>query len=421
MYRPLADRMRPLTFDDVVGQESILGKNGILRRMLAAGNIPNLIFFGPPGTGKTTVANIIASETNKTLYKLNATTASVADIKQMIADAGTLLAPNGILLYLDEIQYFTKKQQQSLLEFIENGMITLIASTTENPYFYVYTAILSRSTVFEFKPVEESEIERALLRASALLEKDIGSTIRFEDGVLGHLSASAAGDVRKALNSLEVLVLAAQSSGGETVLTLEDAEQVTRRSGLRFDRDGDNHYDLLSAYQKSMRGSDPDAAVYYLARILAGGDLASACRRLLVCAAEDVGLAYPQALQTAVAAVQAADRLGLPEAQIPLAQAVIMVATAPKSNSASEAIAAAAADIAAGKTGDIPAALRDSHYSGAAKRGHGLDYKYPHSFENNWVEQQYLPDELKSAVYYKYGKNKNEQAFKQYWERIRGK
>jgi len=421
MYQPLADKIRPQKLSEVVGQREILGENGILRRIITGGAVPNMIFFGPSGTGKTTVANIIAAETQRALYKLNATSASVADIKQIIADSDTLLTPNGILLYLDEIQYFTKKQQQSLLEFTENGKITLIASTTENPYFYVYNAILSRSTVFEFKPVEPEDIAVAVSRAAEIYGEELGCKIAFEDGVLDQLSHCAGGDVRKAINALEALISAGKNDGKTVTLSMSDAEQVTRRSALRFDRDGDNHYDLLSAYQKSMRGSDPDAAVYYLARILEGGDLASVCRRLLVTAAEDVGLAYPQALQTALAAVQVADRIGLPEAVLPLAQAVILVATAPKSNSASSAIGRAMRDIKAGVGGDIPAHLKDSHYSGAEKLGRGIEYKYAHDFPNNWVEQQYLPNAIKASRYYEYGENKNEQAFKAYWESVKKK
>ncbi len=419
MYKPLADRLRPETLDEVVGQHQILGQRGLLRRIIASGNITNMIFFGPPGTGKTTVANIIAKETNRTLYKLNATTASISDIKSMISDIDTLLAPGGILLYLDEIQYFNKKQQQSLLEFIENGKIVLIASTTENPYFYVYGAILSRSTVFEFKPIPSEDIEKSITRAANLLGEEHNTQIAFEDGVVEHIASCSGGDVRKALNSLEVLVAASETTDGRTLVTVADALVVSQKTSLRFDRDGDNHYDLLSAFQKSIRGSDPDAAVYYLARILAGGDLVSACRRLLVIAAEDVGLAYPQAMSVVMACVNAAQQLGLPEAQIPLAEAVILCATSPKSNSAAEAVGAAMSDIQNGKTGDVPNNLRDAHYQGAAKLGRGLTYMYPHAYPNNYVKQQYLPDELVDTVYYKYGNNKNEQSFYKYWDKIK--
>jgi len=419
MYKPLADRLRPQKLSDVVGQREILGENGLLKRIIESGKITNLIFFGPSGTGKTTVANIIANETNRTLHKLNATTASISDIKAIISDVDTLMAPGGVLLYLDEIQYFNKKQQQSLLEFIENGKIVLIASTTENPYFYVYGAILSRSTVFEFKPVPPEDVETAVRRAVNILEKEHNASIEFEDGVLRHIAVCSGGDVRKAINAVELLVEASAGSGGRIVITAEDANVVSQRSVLRFDRDGDSHYDLLSAFQKSIRGSDPDAAVYYLARLLEGGDLPSACRRLLVAAAEDVGLAYPQAMPIVTACVNAALQVGLPEAQIPLAEAVILCATAPKSNSAVSAISKAAEDIKNGRVGDIPDHLRDSHYSGAEKLGRGLTYKYPHSFPNHYVKQQYLPDDLKDRVYYEYGPNKNEQAFRSYWDKIK--
>ncbi len=421
MYQPLADRLRPMSLDNVVGQEHILGDNGLLKRLISSGSVPNMIFFGPSGTGKTTVANIIAKETNRVLHKLNATTASVSDIKSIIADVDTLLAPEGILLYLDEIQYFTKKQQQSLLEFIENGKITLIASTTENPYFYVYNAILSRSTVFEFKPVKAEAVEIAVLRAVKMLSEEERCEIEIEDGVVQHISVCCGGDVRKAINAVEVLITSAERKNGRLFVTLEDAKTVAQHSAMRFERDGDSHFDLMSAFQKSIRGSDPDAAIYYMARMLEGGDMVSVCRRLLVTAAEDIGLAYPQAIQTTVACVSAANQLGLPEAQIPLAEAVILCATAPKSNSASSAIGAAMNDVKNGVGGDPPEHIRDSHYSGAEKLGRGEGYKYPHSFPGNYVKQQYLPDSIKNKRYYKYGGNKNEQAFKRYWDSVKGK
>lgn len=419
MYKPLADRMRPTSLEDVVGQEEILGENGLLRRIIEAGTATNMILFGPPGTGKTTIANIIAERTKRTLYKLNATTASISDIKSIISEVDTLMAPGGILLYLDEIQYFNKRQQQSLLEFIENGKIILIAATTENPYFYVYGAILSRSTVFEFKPVPPAEIEKVVIRAAKECEKDLDAEILFEDGVVKQIALRAGGDVRKAINAVELLAGATKVEKGKAVITSKDAAVVSQRSAMRFDKDGDNHYDLLSAFQKSIRGSDPDAAIHYLARLLEGGDLPSACRRLLVCAAEDVGLAYPQAMPIVVACVNAALQVGLPEAQIPLAEAVILCATAPKSNSAVEAIGLAAADIRNGKAGDVPPHLRDAHYKGAETLGRGIEYKYPHSYPGHYVPQQYLPDELLGKIYYSYGNNKNEQAFKAYWDRIK--
>lgn len=413
MYQPLADKIRPKTLDDVVGQRHLLGKTGLLRRVIESGTIPNMIFYGPSGVGKTTVASIIAKQTERKLYHLNATTAGIADIKAIIDELDTFLAPNGALVYLDEIQYFNKKQQQSLLEFIETGKMTLIASTTENPYFYVYNAILSRSTVFEFKPIEVTDMQHAVERAFSLAIGDKGTTV--EDGVAAYIAQAVGGDVRKALGAVELLVLGAGQDG----VTLADAEQAAQRSNMRYDRDGDSHYDILSALQKSIRGSDPDAALHYLARLLEAGDMISAARRMLVIASEDIGLAYPQCAAIVKALVDSAFQLGLPEARIPLAEAVILMATAPKSNSAAAAIDAAMADVRAGRTGDIPAHIRDAHYGGAQKLGRGLTYQYPHAFPNHWVRQQYLPDEIKDAHYYDYGPNKTEQAAKSYWERIK--
>ncbi len=411
MYQPLADRIRPNSLGDVVGQSHILGENGLLRRIIESGTIPNMIFYGPSGVGKTTVASIIAGATSRKLYRLNATTASTADIRQIFDELGTLIAPNGALVYLDEIQYFNKKQQQSLLEFIEDGRITLIASTTENPYFYVYNAILSRSTVFEFKPLSVQELIPAVRRGFALMEPHAEAS----ETVCEYIASACGGDVRKALNAVEVLCSAAKDG----VVTLEDAQTAAQRSNMRYDRDGDQHYDILSAFQKSVRGSDPDAAIHYLARLLEAGDLISAGRRLLVMASEDVGLAYPQAAVIVKSCVDAAFQLGLPEARIPLAEAVLVLATAPKSNSAINAIDAALADIRAGKSGDIPAYLKDGHYSGAQKMGRALTYQYPHSFPNHWVRQQYLPDCIRDAVYYEYGPNKTEQRAKAYWDEIK--
>jgi len=413
MYRPLADRLRPEDLNDVVGQEHILGKDGMLRRVIESGNIPNMIFYGPSGTGKTTVANIIAKRTNRKLYKLNATTASISDIKEIISELDTLLTPNGALLYLDEIQYFNKKQQQSLLEFMENGKITLIASTTENPYFYVYTAVLSRATVFEFKPISSKDVEKAVVRAFSLVD----DTLKVDDKVISFIASCSGGDVRRALGSVEIL--SDNARGGK--VSLEDAEAIAQRGAMRYDRDGDSHYDILSALQKSIRGSDPDAAVHYLGRLLEAGDMISACRRLLVIASEDVGLAYPQAISIVKSCVDAARELGLPEARIPLAQAAILLATAPKSNSAICAIDDAMSDIRTGISGDIPAHLKDAHYAGAAKMGRGLTYKYPHAFPNHWTEQQYLPDEIKDKKYYIFGDNKIEQVSEKYWQEIKGK
>lgn len=420
MSRPLADSLRPDSLDDVVGQEHLLGAGKPLRRIIETGKIPNMVFYGPSGIGKTTVASIIAKRTNMALRKLNATTASTADIKDIVSQIDTLETVNGILLYLDEIQYFNKKQQQVLLEFIENGSITLIAATTENPYFYVYNAILSRSTVFEFKTVSSNEIERAVDRAFKLAAQEQGISVDLEQGVTEHISKACGGDVRKAINSVELCVLTATQQYGDNYLVeLESAKQLTQKSAMKYDRDGDSHYDILSAYQKSMRGSDSDAAIHYLARLLEAGDLASACRRLLVCACEDVGLAYPQIIPIVKACVDSALHVGLPEARIPLADAVILVCNAPKSNSAYLAIDRAIADIKSGKTGDIPRTLQNKHFDGDDAAVKGQFYKYPHDFENHYVKQQYLPNELVGTKYYEYGDNKTEQAYKAYWDKIK--
>ena len=420
MYRPLADEIRPTTIDEMVGQTHILGPGGLLRRVIESGNVPNMIFYGPSGCGKTTAANIIAASTQRTLHRLNATTAGIADIKNIISDLDTMLAPNGVLLYLDEIQYFNKKQQQSLLEFIENGKITLIASTTENPYFYVYNAILSRSTVFEFKPVTAEEVRPAVERAIGIMEKRLGAAAETEPGVLDTICAGCGGDVRKAVNAVELLFSAAHPENGRIRLTLADAQTVAQRSAMRYDRAGDDHYDLLSALHKSVRGSDPDAALHYLARFLEAGDIISPCRRLLCIAAEDVGLAYPQIIPIVKACVDCALQLGLPEAQLPLADAVILMATAPKSNSGYLAISKARADVRAGRTGPVPRQLQNVHADGTGfEREQG--YLYPHDFPQHWTPQQYLPDALKNARYYEYGENKTEQAAKNYWDQIKGR
>ena len=421
MYRPLADELRPKTLDEVVGQRHILGENGLLRRVIQGGTIPNMIFYGPSGTGKTTVAEIAAARVHRPFYRLNATTATLADIKAVMQDVGTLLAPDGVVLYLDEIQYFNKKQQQSLLEFMENGKLTLIAATTENPYFYVYNAVLSRSTVFEFKPVPAEEILPVVRRGIRRMGEDRQVQVTWEEGVEEQLAQGCGGDVRKALNAVEAL-FAAHALDLETVrLTREETALVAQRSAMRYDPDGDSHYDILSAFQKSIRGSDPDAAVHYLARLLEAGDLISPCRRLMVIASEDVGLAYPQAVSVVKACVDSANMLGLPEARIPLAQAAIFLATAPKSNGAILAIDSAMKDLRQGKGGEVPAFLRDSHYGGAEKLGHGQGYRYAHDYPRHYVPQQYLPDELKDRVYYHYGDNKTEQAAKRYWDEIKGK
>ncbi len=418
MYKPLADEIRPHSLDDVVGQKHMLGRRGLLRRIVESGSIPNMIFYGPSGTGKTTVARIIAEKTNRTLRKLNATTAGLADIKEIIAELDTLLTPGGVLLYLDEIQYFNKKQQQSLLEFIEDGRITLIASTTENPYFCVFGAILSRSTVFEFKPVTPEETEPAVLRAFSLLAGREGETPELEEGVVQRISQSCGGDVRKALNAVELLYSAGERENGRVRISLDDAKAVTQRSAMRYDRDGDEHFDALSALMKSLRGSDPDAAVHYLARLLEAGDLTGACRRLLCSASEDIGLAYPQAVPVVKACVDSALQLGLPEARLPLAEAAIFLATAPKSNSGLMAIDAAIADVRAGKSGPPPRELQNVHADGTGfEREQG--YKYPHSYPNHWVRQQYLPDALRGVRYYEFGDNKLEQTAKKYWDEIK--
>lgn len=418
MYTPLAARLRPHRIEDMVGQQHLIGKGKPLYKIIESGSVPNMIFYGYSGIGKTTLASIIAEKTDKTLYKLNATTASTSDIKSVISDIGALGNENGIIIYIDEIQYFTKKQQQVLLEFIEDGSITLIASTAENPYFYVYSAILSRSTVFEFKPVSGKDIEKAVRRAFDFVRDEDKVDLTVEDGVVEYIASACGGDVRKSINSVEVLT--ARKPGQKSVtVTLEDAVSVAQKSNIRYDRDGDMHYDILSAFQKSIRGSDENAALHYLARLIKGGDLASICRRLLVIASEDIGLAYPLAAAVTKSCVDSALQLGFPEARIPLAEAVILLATAPKSNSVINAIDAAISDVENTECGDIPADLRDAHYSGAKKLGHGTGYKYPHSYPNHYVKQQYLPTKIKTAVYYVAGENKTEQAAKKYWDAIK--
>ena len=421
---PLAQRLRPRTLAEVCGQRHLLGEGQVFRRTLeaarATGRIPNMIFYGPSGVGKTTVASIIAANSGMRLHKLNGTTASTADIKTVLGEIGTLHASGGILLYLDEIQYFNKRQQQSLLECIEEGTVTLIASTTENPYFYIYNALLSRCTVFEFKSLSPEDISVGLENAAKRLGEEDGIPVRIEPDALPYLAESAGGDMRKALGNLEFVVTAAPQVEGIRVVTLDMAKQVARRTAMRYDKQGDDHYDIISAYQKSMRGSDPDAALHYLARLLEAGDLPSACRRLMVTACEDVGLAWPQIIPIVKAAVDAANMLGLPEARLPLADAVVLVATAPKSNTAHDAINAAVADVQAGKGGPIPRQLQNKHYDGEDAAVKGQHYKYPHDWPNHWVSQHYMPDGLRGKIYYHFGDNKTEQAAAQYWKRIKG-
>ena len=418
MNTPLADRLRPESLDDIVGQKELLAPGRPLRKIIESGHIPNLIFYGPSGVGKTTLASYIARITNRSFKKLNGTTASTADIKEIVSSLNTFEGINGVLLYLDEIQYLNKKQQQTLLEFIENGSITLIASTTENPYFYIYNAILSRSTVFEFRPVEPEEILKAIDRAIRVLSEEKGKKIAFSEEAKAHIGSACGGDVRKALNAVELCVLAGDE--GEVIIVDEElAKSLTQRSGARYDRDGDSHYDVISAYQKSMRGSDVDAALFYLARLVEAGDLISACRRLVVCACEDVGLAYPQIIPIVKSCVDIAMQVGFPEARIPLADAVIMVCLAPKSNSGVNAISAAQEDVKAGLGQVVPRQLQNVHYDGEERADKGQHYLYPHSYPNHWIDQQYLPDDVRDHVYYEFGDNKTEQAYKSYWEKIK--
>ena len=420
MSAPLAQRMRPQTIDDIVGQRHLLGEGKPLRNIILSGELPNMVFYGPSGVGKTTLASIIAKTTDRHLVKLNGTTASTADIKDVVAKLNTFVAPNGILLYLDEIQYFNKKQQQTLLEYIENGDITLIASTTENPYFYIYNAILSRSTVFEFKFVSAEDVIPAVKRAFDYIGTERHETYDIEDGVFEHIANACGGDVRKAINSVELCVLSSPADeSGVCKITLQRAQELTQHSAMRYDREGDEHYDIISAYQKSMRGSDPNAALHYLARLLEAGDLVSACRRLMVCACEDVGLAYPQIIPIVKAAVDAANMLGLPEARIPLADAVVLVATSPKSNSAYNGINAAMADVQKGRTGPVPRQLQNVHCDGEDNPNKGQFYIYPHSYRNHWAPQQYLPDARKDAVYYEFGDNRTERTAGEYWEKVK--
>ena len=421
MSSPLADRLRPEKIEDMVGQKHLLAEGMPLRNILNSGTLPNLIFYGPSVTGKTTLAKIIAKTTNRKLHKLNGTNASTADIKEIVSELDTLAAPNGILLYLDEIQYFNKKQQQSLLQYIENGAITLIASTTENPYFYIYSAVLSRSTVFEFKSVTAEDMLPAIDRGYKFLENESGTVIEVPQEVKEHIAYAAGGDVRKALNFVELSVLSVAPKDGKRAITPESVMSLTQKNTFRYDKKGDENYDVMSAFQKSMRGSDPNAALHYLARLLEAGDLPSATRRLMVCACEDVGLAYPMIIPIVKAAVDAALQVGLPEARIPLADAVVLVCTAPKSNSAYKGINAAMEDVQNGNYGRIPRTLQNKHFDGEDNPNKGQFYKYPHDYKNHYVSQQYLPDDIKSRKYYVFGDNKIEQAAKAYWDLVKGK
>lgn len=416
---PLAERIRPKNLDEMVGQSHLIGKGKALRKVIENGNIPNLIFYGPPGVGKTTLAHIIAKQTNMTLRKLNATRAATSDIKSVFNEVGTFAAQNGILLYLDEIQYLNKKQQQTLLEFIENGKITLIASTTENPYFYIYSAILSRSMVFEFKPIEKNEIKKAVIRGFDLISKEKQKQFKFDDKIIESIATYCNNDVRKALNIVEMACNCYEKNGKDCLITTEIIDQLAQHNNIKYDKFGDEHYDILSAFQKSMRGSDVDAALHYLARLLTAGDIISAARRLMVCACEDVGLAYPQIIPIVKSAVDIAFQVGMPEARIPLADAVVLVSLSPKSNSAYCAINAAMKDIKNGKAGAIPRHLQNMHFDGDDSKTKGQFYLYPHDYKNHWVKQKYLPNELLNVKYFEYSNNKIEQAYKKYWDEIK--
>lgn len=416
LSQPLADKIRPETFADMVGDPKLFGENGIFRKMQAVGHIPNMIFYGPSGTGKTTAANILAKAAGKTLYKLNATSAGLADVKTVIAESGSLLGTGGVLLYLDEMQYFNKKQQQSLLEFIENGRITLIASTTENPYFYIYPAIISRSAVFEFKPLTAADVKKAVRRAADILAEETGITVSMTAGALSMIATAAAGDARRAVGLYENIARVYANIDEATVRDF--LPEVMGMAG--FDKDGDGHYDLLSALQKSIRGSDPDATLFYLSKLLTGGDLISVCRRLQVIASEDIGLAYPMAAVVVRSCVESARELGLPEAKIPLAHAAVLLATSPKSNSAYIGLHAATDAVTVGKGTVFPRCLQNVHMDGENVTEKGQNYRYPHDYPNHYVTQQYLPDDLKYARFYEYGENKTEQAAKLYWDKIKG-
>ncbi len=410
MQKPLADLLRPQTLDEMVGQSHLLKAGSIFRTSIESGKISNMVFYGPPGVGKTTVANIIAKNSGLQLYKLNGTSCSTDDIKSVINEVDSLLNTKGILLYLDEIQYLNKKQQQSLLEFVESGDITLIASTTENPYFYVYPALLSRCTVFEFKSISADDIKDGLKRAAKYLG------IEIKEDALERMALASNGDMRKALNNLDFL---SSALGKKKVIDLEYIDNFLAKGNIIYDRGEDKHFDTLSAFMKSLRGSDPDAAIFYLAKLLEGGDIIAASRRLLCSASEDVGLAYPQIIPIVKACVDSALQLGLPEARLPLANATILIATAPKSNAAYLAIDEAMKDVEMGKGISTPRQLQNTHYDGADAKVKGQNYLYPHDFPNHYVKQQYLPDDVKKRKYYQYQDNKYEQNLKEYWDKIK--
>lgn len=417
---PLANKIRPKNLGEVIGQKHLLGEGKILQDMISSGHLMNMIFYGPPGTGKTTVANIIASATGKKFYKLNATTDSLKDIKEIIKDLNTIMGYNGVILYIDEIHHFTKRIQQSLLEFIENGQITLIGSTTENPYFYIFKAILSRSIVLEFKKLTKEDVVQGLKRALELIKDDLpGKVISYDETALDSMGELCEGDLRRALNILELILYSNSMKENEIHITINSIEKFSQKKILNYDRDGDSHYDILSAFQKSIRGSDANAAILYLGMLIKAGDLPSICRRLLVIASEDVGLAYPQAISIVKSCIDAALQFGFPEARIPLAEAVILLATAPKSNSAILAIDSALKDLETLDVGEIPLYLKDGHYEGAKVLGRMQNYKYPHNYKNNYIEQQYLPDNVKMKQYYSFGNNKMEQISKVYWDKIK--
>lgn len=421
MRKPLAEKIRPEELSEVYGQKHILGENKILNRILKSGIINNMIFYGPPGVGKTTVANIIANKANKKFYKLNATNASLKDIQKITEELDTFIGRDGVLLYLDEIQNFNKKQQQSLLEYIEDGRITLIASTTENPYHYIFKALLSRSTIFEFKELDNDDIKKALKRAVEIQNKEFETFKVFvEDDAYEYFSNISNGDVRKSLNAIEIAINSTNpNKEGIINITTEVAKDSSQLKVFGYDKNGDDHYDILSAFQKSIRGSDPDAAIHYLARLIKAGDLISICRRLQVIASEDIGLAYPQGASIVKALVDSARELGFPEARIPLAEATILLSTSPKSNSAIVAIDSALKDLDTKKISEVPRLLKDAHYNGAKNLGRGVEYKYPHNFKNSYVKQDYMPESIKDEKYYNPGNNKFERAISEYWREIK--